>query len=426
MSVVEDPIQSPGDPAQKPHDPYQALRYRDFRLLFLGRFMASLGEQMVSVAIGWELFERTRSDLAVGLVGLVQIIPIVVLALPAGHIADRFNRKRLVLMTQTLLTLCSLGLALLSHTQGSLPLMYACLFGIGVGRAFNGPASATLLPQTVPPDAFTSAATWSSSSWQLAAVLGPALGGFIIALQGRAEVVYLLDAIGASVFVICVALIHGRQIALSKEAATFKSLVAGASFIWRTKVILASITLDMFAVFLGGATALLPDYAKNVLYVNASGLGILRAAPSVGALLMALVLAQRPPMQHAGRTLLFAVAGFGAATIVFGLSASFPLSLLMLAILGAMDNISVVIRSTLVLTRTPDEMRGRVSAVNSVFIGASNELGTFESGVAAAAFGRVAAVVGGGIGSIVVVLLIALIWPEVRALGRLGENKQVL
>jgi len=411
------------DPVQQ-HDPYAALRYPNFRLLFFGRFVSALGEQMITLAIGWELYERTHSDLAVGLVGLVQIIPIVLLSLPAGHIADRVDRKRLVLVTQILLMLCSLGLAILSHTQGSLALIYLCLFGIGVGRAFNNPATSTLLPQSVPPEVFASAATWSSSSWQLAAVLGPALGGVIIAVRNSAELVYLFDATAAMIFMVAIILFKGRKIALSKETATLKSMAAGVGFIWRTKIILAAITLDMFAVLLGGATALLPDYAKNVLFVDATGLGLLRAAPSVGALMMAFLIAQLPPIQHAGNILLVAVAGFGLATIMFGFSQSFPLSLLMLALLGALDNISVVIRSTLILTRTPDEMRGRVSAVNGVFLGTSNELGTFESGAAAALFGRVAAVVGGGVGAILVVGLVAMWWPEVRRLRGLDQSTE--
>jgi len=396
-------------------DPYAALKVRDFQLLFVGRVMATLGEQMLSVAIGWELYERTKSDLAVGLVGLVQIIPVAVLALPAGTVADRVNRKRLVLLTQILLALCSLALAILSSSRGPLALFYLALFGIGVARSFNGPATSALLSQTVPPELFANAATWNSSSWQLASVIGPAIGGAVIALSKQAAPIYVFDAFAASVLVVAVSLIRGRPIALSREAPSFRLLLAGASFIWHSKVILASITLDMFAVLLGGATALLPHYADNILHVDATGLGLLRAAPSVGALMMVFTLAHRPPIQRAGITLLLAVAGFGLATVVFGFSTYFPLSLIMLIALGALDNISVVIRNTLFLTRTPDEMRGRVSAVNSVFIGASNELGQFESGAASVLLGPVWAVAAGGIGAI-------LIWPEVRALGPLNET----
>jgi len=398
------------------HDPYAALRFRDFRLLFFGRFIASFGEQMVSFAIGWELWLRTHNELALGLVGLVQVIPVIVFSLPAGHVADQHNRKRIVLITQCVFTTCTLTLALLSWKQGPLPLIYLCLCGIGLARAFNSPAASTLLPQTVPPEHFTSAATWSSSAWQLAAVLGPAFAGLLVALLDRATLIYVLDALGGMTFLVMVFMIRGRQLALSRKAATLDSLLEGIQFIRRSKVILSAITLDMFAVLLGGAVTLLPVYATDILHVDSVGLGIMRAAPSIGAVLMAITLAHLPPFQHAGRTLLWAVAGFGLATIIFGISTWFWLSLLMLLILGALDNISVVIRASLLLTHTPDEMRGRVSSVNSIFISASNELGGFESGAVAALVGPVLTVIGGGIGTILVVLAVARRWPEMRRL----------
>jgi len=413
-------IQPADTPA--PHDPYAALRFHDFRLLGLGQFIAVLGEQMIGVAIGWELYERTRSALALGLVGLVQVIPVILLSLPAGHVADRFDRKRIAIATRLMLALCSAGLALLSVTQGSLALIYGCLLLIGAARAFNDPAGASLLAQTVPPEVFTNAATWESSTWQLAAVIGPALGGLVIAIQRSATLVYVLNAVAAIICVLLLLAIRGRRAAQPPaEEANLTSLAVGVRFVWRSKVLLAAITLDLFAVLLGGATALLPVFARDILQVGPTGLGWLRAAPSIGAVSMAIALAYLPPFRRAGATLLLAVAGFGAATIVFGLSRSFVLSLAMLGLLGALDNISVVIRSTLLLTQTPDALRGRVSAVNSVFIGASNELGGFESGLVAALFGPIIAVVGGGIGTILVVAAVGLIWPEMRRLGRLGE-----
>jgi len=397
-------------------DPYAALRFRDFQLLLVGRFITSLGDQMVSFAIGWELWLRTHNELALGLVGLVQVIPVILFSLPGGHVADQYNRKRIVLVTQILLALCAVGLGLLSAAQGPIALVYLCLFGIGLARAFNNPATSTLLPQTVPPHVFTSAATWSSSAWQLAAVIGPAIAGLVVALLNSVTVIYWFDAAAALTFLALVALIKGRQLALSRKAATLDSLGEGIRFIRSTKVILAAITLDMFAVLLGGAVTLLPVYATDILRVGPEGLGLMRAAPSIGALIMAVMLAHLPPFRRAGRTLLIAVAGFGIATIVFGLSTYFLLSLAMLVLLGALDNISVVIRSTLLLTHTPDEMRGRTSAVNSIFIGASNELGGFESGLVASLVGPVLSVVGGGIGTILVVLAVARIWPEMRNL----------
>jgi MFS family permease len=316
-------------------------------------------------------------------------------------------------------------LAVLSNTQGPIPLIYACLFGIGLARAFSGPATSTLLPQTVPPAIFTSAATWSSSAWQLASIAGPAIAGALVALLHSVTLNYLFDAVAGITFLVMVSLIKGRQLALSRKAATLESLREGIRFIRGTKIILSAITLDMFAVLFGGAVALLPVYATDILKVGPEGLGLMRAAPSVGALLMAIVLAHLPPFQRAGLTLLIAVAGFGGATIVFGLSTSLLLSLLMLGVLGALDNISVVIRSTLMLTWTPDEMRGRTSAVNSIFISASNELGGFESGLAAALFGPIISVVGGGIGTIIVVLSVAKIWPQMRALRTLDAPVKV-
>jgi len=398
------------------YDPYAALRLRDFRLLLIGRFVTSFGGQMLSFAIGWELWLRTRSAFALGLVGLVQVIPIILLSLPAGHVADQYNRRRIIMFTQTLLAICSLGLAALSFTQGPLFWIYFCLLGIGIARAFNDPASSTLLPQVVPPELFGSAATWSSSAWQFASIVGPAAAGLIAAALNSVTVIYVFDALAAFIFMLLIGLIKGRELALSRKAATLDSLKEGLVFLRDTKVLLAAITLDMFAVLFGGAVALLPVYATDILNIGATGLGILRAAPSIGALLTAFALAHLPPFKQAGKTLLWAVAGFGVATIVFGVSKFFWLSVAMLALLGGLDNVSVVIRSTLMLTRVPDEMRGRASAVNGIFISASNELGGFESGSIAALLGPIFSVVSGGIGTIIVVLIVAWAWPEMRNL----------
>ncbi|MBS1966831.1 MAG: MFS transporter [Chloroflexi bacterium SZAS-1] len=406
------------------HDPFAALRFRDFRLLMIGTFVTVIAEQMLNVALGWELYERTRSPLMLGLVGLVQVLPVLALALIAGHTADRFDRKRIVVLTMLTIALCTLGLTVLSYSSGPLLFIYGCLLIIGVARAFQSPAVSSLTAQVVPAEYFSNAATWESSAWQASSIIGPALGGFLIAVQKQATGVYALVATLILAVGLMLGLLRPRPVAPSEEELSLDSLLAGARFIWNTKIIMASITLDMFAVLLGGATALLPVFARDILLVGAEGLGWLRAAPAVGATLAGLSLAFLPPFRHAGRTLLLVVAGFGLATIVFGLSRSFALSLLMLALLGALDNISVVIRSTLLLTRTPDSMRGRVNAVHFVFIGISNELGAFESGVAAALFGTIGAVVGGGIGTILVVGAVALLWPEVRRLGRLNDFEE--
>ena len=407
------------------HDPYAALRYRDFRLVVAGRFVATLGEMMVSVAIGWELYQRTNSALALGFVGLTLVIPVLLFSLPAGHLADHYNRQRIVVFSQMLLLFASLSLAALSWTQGALPLVYGALFLIGVGGAFSSPAASTLIPQTVPPETFEKATTWSSSSWQLAAVIGPALGGFVIALTGGATLVYLLDACGSLIYIALILLIRARPATPpAKRETTVRSLAEGLRFLRRSQVLLAAITLDMFGVLLGGATTLLPIFAKDILHVGPVGLGWLRAAPSVGAALMALILTHTPLFRRAGRTLLWTVIVFGLATIVFGLSQNFYLSLVALLVLGAADNISVVIRHSLLLLRTPDAMRGRIAAVNGIFISASNELGGFESGLVAWLLTPVISVVLGGVGTIVVVLAVAYFAPEMRRLGALAPSPE--
>ncbi len=410
----------PGEPTRI-HDPYRALRFRDFRLLFAGTFVSSVGEQMLSVAIGWELYERTGSALALGFVGLLQVVPVLLLSLPAGYLADRFNRRRIVIVTLLGLALASLGLTVLSYTHGALMLIYGCLLLTGIAVAFNGPASTTLLPQTVPEDVYGNAATWSTSSWQLASVLGPALGGLVIALSGGAALVYLLNAGACLVFFVLIVQLRSKQrvVPVEARATSLASLLDGVNFLRRSQVILAAITLDLFAVLLGGATTLLPIFARDILHVGPIGLGWLRAAPSVGAVCVAVCITYLPPFKRAGVALLLAVAGFGVATVVFGLSHLFWLSLLMLFFLGGLDNISVVIRETLFLLRSPEAMRGRIYAVNNIFIGASNQLGGFESGLTAQFFGPVISVVGGGIGTVLVVLLVALFSVEMRRLGPL-------
>jgi MFS family permease len=414
--------------AQPPerHDPYAALRYRDFRLVVAGRFVATLGEMMISVAIGWELYQRTNSPLALGFVGLTLVIPVLLFSLPAGHIADHSNRQRIVVFSQALLLVASLALAALSWTQGALPLVYGALFLIGVGSALSSPAASTLIPQTVPPETFEKATTWSSGSWQLAAVIGPALGGAVIALTGGATLVYLLDACGSVLYIALVLLIRARPATPpAKRETTMRSLAEGLRFLRGSQVLLAAITLDMFGVLLGGATTLLPIFAKDILHVGPVGLGWLRAAPSVGAALMALALTHTPPFKRAGRALLWAVVVFGLATIVFGLSRNFYISLVALLILGAADNISVVIRHSLLLLRTPDAMRGRIAAVNGIFISASNELGGFESGLVAWLLTPVISVVLGGVGTILVVLAVAYLAPEMRRLGPLSPTPEI-
>jgi MFS family permease len=425
---VEAPTVSPTK-ANSTLTSYDALHFRDFRLLLIGVFLAMFGRQMITVAIGWQLYEQTNSALILGGVGLAQVIPLIVLFLPSGYIADRYSRKYVIIVSQTVTTLATLGLAFLSTQHGSLLLIYSCLVLLGGAQSFSNPASSAIVTQVVPEHAYENATTWRSSIAQLSSVLGPASGGFLIGIFHGVTLVYVISGAISLLFVFLLFLMRLRPQASqqNKPAANRRSLRAlmeGIRFLGQTPVMLAAITLDLFAVLLGGATTLLPIYATTILHVGPIGLGWLQAADSIGAVCMALLLAHRPPLKRAGRTLLLAVAGFGVATIVFGISHWFWLSLLMLFLLGAFDNVSVVVRTTLLLVRTPDEMRGRVGAVSSLFIGTSNQLGGFESGLVAQLIGPVLAVVTGGIGTILVVLCVAKLWPDMRRLGTLREASQ--
>lgn len=412
---------SPLPPAR--HDPYAALRLRDYRRYLLGSVVSMIGGQIRGVAVNWELYERTDSAIALALVGLIQFLPVLLLTLPAGHAADRYRRKYVMVAAQAVSGVAALGLALTSWTTGPIILSYVCLLIAGIGRAFGAPARWSLLPGVVPTSLLSNAVTWNSSGMQVASVAGPALGGVVIALTGGAPLAYLLDAVCSLVVVVSILSLNTSDSPRLNEPVSLESLLAGFRFVRRNDLILATITLDLFAVLLGGATALLPIFARDILHIGPVGLGWLRAAPSIGAVAMALVIAHRPPLRGAGRALLWCVVGFGLATVVFGLSRNVMLSFLMLALTGAFDNISVLVRSTLVQVLTPNSMRGRVSAVNAIFIGTSNELGGFESGITARLFGPVASVVGGGIGTVLVVLAVALIWPQIRHLDSLHDTK---
>jgi MFS family permease len=404
----------------KGNHPYAILKNRDLSLYLTGRFVASLGQQMLTVAVGWEIYERTHSPLMLGYVGLTQMIPMILFTLPAGHVADNFNRKRVVISMTFIIALCSVGLTFISLANANVGWIYFCLFVAGTARTFLWPASAAFLPLLVSREDFPKAVTWSSGSFQLSSVAGPAASGGIIALTHHAATVYGINAAACLLCLALVALVHTHHKVANREDMTLSNLITGFRFVFASRIILGTITLDLFAVLLGGATSLLPVYAKDILHAGPSGLGLLQAALPLGSLLCALVLAYRRPLQKAGATLLWAVALFGLATIGFGFSRVFWISFALLFVCGYADNISVVVRHTLVQLLTPDEKRGRVSAVNSLFIGTSNELGGFESGVVAQWFGPVISVVSGGIGTILVVAAVALIWPEMRKYGRLG------
>jgi len=420
---------APSSTVSTGHDPYAVLRNRDFVLYLTGRLIAAFGQQMLTVAVGWELYERTHSALNLGYVGLTQMIPMVLCTLPAGHVADNYQRKRVIIAMISVIALASFGLTLISALHAPVVWIYVCLFVSGMARTFLWPASAAFLPHLVPRHLFSRAVTWNSGTFHLSSVGGPAAGGALIALTHNAAVVYALNAAAALICLMLVCFIQRRHVVAAREKMTLANLVAGFKFVLQNRIIFGTITLDMFAVLLGGATALLPVYAKDVLRVGPSGLGVLQAAMPMGAVLCALIIAHRAPLEKAGRALLWAVAGFGVGIVVFGLSRWFWLSFVALFMCGAVDNVSVVVRHTLVQLLAPDEKRGRVSAVNSLFIGTSNELGGFESGAVAHLFGpgmgnaiatgALVSVVSGGVGTILVVIAVALTWPEIRRYGRL-------
>ena len=410
-------------PSEK-HDAYAALRVRDFRRFLGGHLLSVLSVQMQTAAVGWQLYELTNSKLALGMVGLVQVVPMLLLALPAGHAADRFDRRKLLMLATTLAIVSSGGLTLCSWRHWPTPYIYFCLFLSGLARAFQGPARASLLPQLVSAETFTNSVSWVISGFELSSMLGPALGGLLIAWLGRATLVYACGMGGSAFYWLMLATLTQRAYVAAtttpkKTERGWQTLAAGIHYVWQTPLLLAGMTLDLFAVLLGGAVALLPVYARDILQVGPTGLGLLQAAPSLGAVMMAFLTAHLPPFKQAGKTLLWSVAGFGLATIVFGLSRSFSLSLLMLFLTGAFDNISVVIRHTLATILVPDAMRGRVAAVNGMFISASNELGRFESGSVAALTTPVVAVVSGGLGTLAVVAWVAWRAPQLRNFGAL-------
>jgi MFS family permease len=405
-------------------NPYAILRNWDYLFYLTGRFMASFGQQMLTVAVGWEIYERTHSSLALGLVGLTAFLPQVVMTLPAGHVADTRERKNVIMAMQAVLAVTSLGLAVISWQQAPVWWIYICLSVAGVARSFLWAASASFLPQLVERKEFPLAMTWSASTFQFSAVTGPAAGGALIALTHSAVMVYAANAVAAILCLAMVSLVRARHKLPPKEKFSKATVLGGFHFVFGHRIILGTITLDLFAVLFGGATALLPVYAKDILNVGPQGLGLLQAALPVGSVFCAVLMAHRPPMLKAGRSLIFAVTVFGLATIGFGFSRWFWLSLFMLFICGFADNISVIVRHTLVQLLTPDEMRGRVSSVNNLFISTSNEAGAFESGLVSNFFGPVFSVVSGGVATILVVAAVAWCWPEIPRFGRLVQLEE--
>jgi MFS family permease len=450
-------------------DPIASLRERGFLIYLVGSLVSNVGNQMRTTAVGWEVYQRTDQPLSLGIVGLVLALPVILFALPAGAAADRYSRRAIIMLGQAGMAASGLGLAWASATHAPIFWTYVFLFCSGVARALGWPAATAIVPSLVPPRVFPNAAMWRSVGFQLSATLGPLAGGLLLASYSP-TVVYGLDAASSVVQILALTMVRPRAQERRAEPSSWSSLIEGIRFLARRPVILSTMVLDMVAVLFGGATALLPIYARDIIHLEATyrdvdfgtmpampslgavGIGTvlpfcahhlalidpasrelaygwLRAMPPIGAIVMSLWLATRPPFRQAGRTLLAVVVVFGVATIVFGVSRSFPVSLAALFVLGAADNISVVIRATVLQLMTPDNMRGRVTAVSIIFIGTSNEIGEFESGVvsqmlqpwAGSPLNTMLTVAGGGVATLLTVVWVAWQWPVLMTLGRLDE-----
>jgi len=456
MHDQESPENLPDEPVEKPaaEGAYAVLRQPDYTRYLIGRFVASLGQQMLVVAIDWELYRRTHSALSLAFVGLAMMIPMILCTVPAGHFADTFNRKKIILITTLIVAAASLGLTLASAFSLNVIWIYFFLAVTGAARTFLWPASAAFVTGLVPRNQFARAVTFNSGAFQFSSVVGPVAFGWVIAMTPHADAgahstawsVYALNAVASlACFALVLPIKHIHK-PKPAEPVSAKSLAEGFRFVYQNKIILGVITLDLFAVLLGGAVTILPMFADDIFHAGSSGLSWLRAAMSIGAVVCMLIIAHRAPLQKAGKTMLLCVAIFGVATILFGVANQncfgnwlalpnsfwFWFSFAMLALAGFVDNISVIVRQTLVQILTPDEKRGRVSAVNSLFIGTSNELGGFRSGIVAYFFtmptflgnahatGAIISSVTGGIGTILVVIAVAWIWPEIRKYGKLA------
>ncbi len=404
-----------------------AFRYPNFRLFMTARFLSIVSSEMISVAVGWQIYGLTHRPLDLGLVGLAQFAPGVLLFLVAGHTADRHSRQSILRICYGGFALCSIALlALTFRGLASVWPVYTVLLANGAVRAFNGPAGQAFLPQLVKPDHFPNAVTWSSSFFQTATILGPMAGGLIYGFAGSPAPVYACATVAYLTAVFLLSAIRVDIASRKNLDEPVGMILEGLRYIWRNKLILGCMSLDLFAVLLGGAVALLPVYASEILYTGPYGLGVLRAAPGLGAVTVAILLAHYPLRRRAGLSMLYCVGGFGVFTIVFGLSRSIALSLTALILTGAFDMVSVIVRSTLVQLTTPDEMRGRVSAVNMLFVGASNEVGQFESGITAQWFGAVPAVILGGAGTIAIVVLWNWLFPSLRKADKLAGNRMIV
>lgn len=400
-----------------------ALRLPGVTPYVLGRLVNEFGRSTLSLALGWQLYDRTGSPLVLGMVGLVQVVPVVGLVLVAGNTADRFSRKHIGAITELIQALVAVGLGLVSFWHAPVPIVYALLFVSGVAKAFSSPAVSAIIPELVPKEHLLEVNAWYSTAAELATMLGPWLAGLLLAAFGGTPLFFAKAALSVVFAIILFALPTQAKVVTAPRPRSPRDLRAGLRFVFGCQELVAAITLDLFAVLLGGVTALMPIFAKDILKVGPRGLGWLLSAPAIGAFLTAVAQTRIGPWRRSGNVLLLSVAGFGLCTLGFGLSHSFWWSWAMLFLTGVFDNLSVVIRRTLEQVVTPDRLRGRVSAVHFVFIGLSNELGEFESGTTAALLGAVGSVLLGGIGTLVVVGFAAIAWPSIRRMGRLDQMK---
>lgn len=427
-------------------DPYAPWRISNFRQYAFSWFLMMFSKHVEFAAVSFHfvrMYSKEEAALAIAMMALVQAVPVMLLAIPGGQIADRLDRRLILLSTIAITVIASIGMVTVIFLEAPVVWIYACLGVAAIGRALGSPSRASLLPQLVPAKMFSKAITWNTTAFYIATVtgpivggvlvgiadntqsvvehIGPSVGGFLTIISKNAVSAFVLIALCRMMAMLAVFLIRHRAPVHNDQPMSLESVVAGARFVWRTKLILATITLDMFAVLLGGFIYILPIYAEDILHVGAWGFGFLRAADAVGAMCMALWIIHRPPMKRAGVTLVWAIIGFGGVTILFGISTNFWLSMVALFIIGALDNISVVVRHTLVQMLTPDEMRGRVSAINGIFIVASNDLGGLESGLVAWLFTPVVSVVSGGVGTILAVIGAVALWPQLLKIGSLDS-----
>jgi MFS family permease len=404
-------------------DRFAAFRYVSYARFFCARFLVSFATQIVSVSVGWQMYDETRNPIYLGLIGLMQFLPSLVLVLVTGAVADRYNRRAITAFCIVLATLCSAALLLITVTGTFSPLpVFIILTVVGVERAFMAPAVASLAPNLVPAEVLSNAVAWNSSSWQTAAILGPVAGGLLYGVG--ASVAYAVAVVFFAVGAVLTLMIAKPSQRSAPGATTLRSILAGYRFIRSEKVVLGAISLDLFAVLLGGAVALMPIYARDILTLGPWGLGLLRGAPGFGAVAMALVLATYPVRHRAGVYMFIGVALFGIGTLIFGVSTTLWVSIAALVLMGASDMVSVYVRETLIALWTPDDVRGRVNAVNMVFVGASNELGEFRAGIMASAFGAVPAVVIGGIGTLAVAMIWSAGFPQLRKIDTLDAPKR--